>query len=179
MPAISITDASMRRGTLLVPLLVATAACVPRTTVRQTIAQTVVSTDAPPSMVAPAAFVAAVPAFDEGGRCATYPIGGGGHLVVLSFAGPGGAKRNVSMHYDASGRLTSYSDLRGALDPRAPGPMTSVSIGFDTRMASAMNEHTPEGTQGLLVAKPEDLLDLPNLGTPRQMMDTVKEKCGT
>ena len=169
----------MSRWILFIPAVVAVAACAPRTTVRQTIAQTVVSTDAPPSMVAPAAFVAAVPAFGEGGRCATYPIGSGGHLVVLSFDGPGGARRNVSMHYDASGRLTSYSDLRGALDPRAPGPLTSVSISFDTRMASAMNEHTAEGTQGLLVAKPEDLLDLPNLGTPRQMMDTVKAKCGT
>lgn len=169
----------MQRGALFVAMVTATAACVPRTTVRQTIAQTVVPAGATASMVAPAAFVAAVPAFGERGRCGTYRTGRGGHLVVLSFDGPGGAKRNVSIRYDASGTLTGYSDLRGALDPRAPGPLTSVTIGFDTRVASAMNEHTPHGTQGLLVAKPEEVLDLPNLGTPRRMMETVKARCGT
>jgi hypothetical protein len=177
--AVSTVERSMRRGTLLAAAVMAMAACVPRTTVRQTVSQTVEVREAPASMVPPSAFVAAVPAFGEGGRCERYALDGGIHLVVLRFDGPGGTQRNVALRYSATGVLLGYSDVRGDVRSPPAGPHTAITIGFDTHQASAVNEHAAEGTQGILFARDDEVMDLPNLGTPRQMMETVKAKCGT
>ncbi|HEX8906104.1 MAG TPA: hypothetical protein VF771_14750 [Longimicrobiaceae bacterium] len=152
--------------------------CAPRTTVR-TVSRTVEMTDEPPpSQVGAAEFVAAVPAFEGEGRCESIPVGGGARLVVLRFAGGGGAERNVSLRVDSAGKLVSWSDLRGDLRPGGTGAKTAVTLGFDTGRGTALNEHASGGaTQGLLLARVDEMMDLPNLGTPRRMIAAVRARC--
>jgi hypothetical protein len=158
--------------------LVLCAGCA-RTTTR-TISRTVEMGDAaPPSQAGAAEFVAAVAPVEGDGRCETLPMEHGRRLVVLRFAGAGGVERNVALRVDSAGALLSYSDVRGDLRPDGPGARTAITLGFDSGSGTAVNEHAgPGATQGLLLARTAEMLDLPNLGTPRRMIETVKSRCG-
>lgn len=145
----------------------------------RTISRTVETTDAPPpSQVAAARFVAAVPPFEGDGRCETIAVGGGVRLVVLHFTGTGGAERNVSLRVDSAGKTVAFSDLRGDLRRGGTGARTAITLGLDTGSGTALNENAGAGaTQGLLLGRVEEMMELPNLGTPRRMMGTVRARC--
>jgi hypothetical protein len=150
-----------------------------RTTV-QTLSRTVVTQAAEGTAGDASGFVAAVPAFEGEGRCQTIPVSGGEQLRVLQMDGPGGARRSVSLRFDGAGTLLSYSDVRGDLRVNGDGPKTAITLGFDNGSGTAMNERAPAAaaTQGIVISRPEAMLDLANLGTPRRMIETVKARCG-
>jgi len=159
-------------------LLLACAACAPRTTVA-TVTSTVetVQVEEVVSSGSLAAFVAAVPAFEGGGECRTFPEGPR-RTVLLSFEGPEGARRNVALRLDADGKLLSYSDVRGDLEMNGTGPQTAVTVGFDGNTSTARNEHGgSRGTTGMAMGTAAEAMDLENLGTPRRMMEVVKQRC--
>jgi hypothetical protein len=162
-------------------LLLACAACAPRTTVTTVTTATSTVESVQVAQFSPsgslAAFVAAVPAFEGGGECATYPVGSR-RMVVLSFAGAEGAKRNVALTVDAGGKLLSYSDARGDLEMNGTGPRTVVTVGFDGNTSTASNEHGgSSSTPGMAAGTAAEGMDLENLGTPRRMMEMVKQRC--
>ena len=99
-------------------------------------------------------------------------------MVVLSFAGAEGARRNVALTVDADGKLLSYSDACGDLEMHGTRPRTVVTVGFDGNTSTAMNEHAGStGTPGMAIGTAAEAMDLENLGTPRRMIEMVKRRC--
>ena len=161
----------MRRIAILV---LACVACAPRATVTRVGS---VAVDYVRSSGSLAAFVAAVPAFEGAGECETFPEGPR-RGVSLSFEGPAGARRKVALFLDADGKLLSYSDARGDLQLTGTGPRTIVTVGFDGNTSTAMNDHDGSaGRPGMVIGTAAEAMDLENLGTPRRMMELVKQRC--
>ena len=159
------------RRTVLVLLLCA--ACAPRATTTTTVARSVtgvrVTSMGTGSL---AAFVAAVPPFEEGGECMTFDQG---RRVLLHFTGPGEAARSVSVVVDAQGQVLSYSDVRGDVQVHGTGPRTSVMINFGNDTGVAINERG--SAPGLTMGRGTEAMDLENLGTPRRMVEMLKQRC--
>jgi len=159
-------------------LLLACAACAPRTTVARvtTSVESVRVGEFSPSGSL-AAFVPAVAAFEGAGECKSFQDGPR-RIVVLSFAGAEGAKRNVALTVDAAGKLSDYSDARGDLQMDGTGPRTVVTVGFERNTATASNQHGGSGaTPGMAGGTAAEAMDLESLGTPRRMMELVKQRC--
>src|SRR5690349_6191014 len=130
-------------------LLLVCAACAPAATTTTTVSRSVRAVEVGPGMGSLAAFVAAVPPFEEGGECKTFAHAPG-RLVTLRFEGPGGARRSVALDVDARGRVVHYSDVRGDLESHGTGPRTSVTVDLENDAGTAMNEHGgARGTPGL------------------------------
>jgi hypothetical protein len=98
--------------------------------------------------------------------------------VTLRFEGPDGARRSVALDVDAQGRVVHYSDVRGDLESHGTGPRTSVTVDLENDTGTAMNEHGgARGTPGLTLGRGEEAMELANLGTPRRMIERVKQRC--
>lgn len=165
------------RSVLTLATLLCAAGCATRTVTVSRTVEAVRGDAGSASGVGAAEFVPAVPAIEGVGRCSRMRVGGG-ELVVMRLAGAGGVERSVSLRFDSAGSLAGYSDVRGDLRPNGAGARTVVTIGFDNDSGTALNENPSGGaTRGLVVARAAELLDLPSLGVPRRMMETVRRRC--
>lgn len=161
----------MRRA---VPLLLCCAACAPRTTtttVSSTVTSVAVASSGPGGL---AAFVAAVPPFEEGGECGAVNEGER-RVVTLRFAGPAHAVRTLALTMDARGEVVSYSDARGDLKVDGIGPRTVVSVNLERGIAMALNERGD--APGVTAGGAAEAMELENLGNPRRMIERVKRRC--
>lgn len=161
----------MRRALLL---LLSCAACAPRTTtttVSSTVTSVAVTSSGPGGL---AAFVAAVPPFEEGGACGTV-VKGERHVVTLRFEGPGQTARNLAVGMNARGEMVSYSDIRGDLKVDGTGPRTVVSVNLERGVALALNERGE--APGVTMGSAAEAMELENLGNPRRMSELVKRRC--
>lgn len=122
-------------------------------------------------------FVAAVPATEEGGECATIERSEGrGVLYVLSFPRSNAPVRNVSVDFDSAGQPIHYSDLRGDLRREKTGPQTSVLLNFLHGTAQAVNEwpgRPGEMAEGELSA----VLEARHLGFPQRTIELIRTRC--
>jgi hypothetical protein len=164
------------RVLLITVASLAASGCATRTTVR-TVARSVEGPAvATPVQVAPRDFVPAVQPFGEGGRCESVEVADG-RLAVLRFTGPGGSERSVSLRLDSAGAAVGYSDLRGDLRGGG-GARTAITVDMAGGSGSAMNENAPApASEGIVLASASEMMDLPNLGNPRQMIEEVRRRC--
>ena len=160
----------MRRAILL---LLACAACAPRTTTTTLSSSVTTVQVASASPGGLAAFVAAVPAFAEGGECRT--VDEGRRMVTLRFAGPGETARTLALTVDAQGEVVNYSDIRGDLQLHGTGPRTVVSVNFENGAALAINERGD--APGVVMGTAAEAMELENLGNPRRTIELVKRRC--
>jgi hypothetical protein len=162
---------NMRRAVLL---LLSCAACAPRTTtttVSSMVTSVAVTSSGPGGL---AAFVAAVPPFEEGGTCGTMNEAGR-QVVTLRFAGPGETVRSLALTMDARGEVVNYSDARGDLKVDGTGPRTVVSVNLELGVAMALNERGD--APGVTTGGAAKAMELENLGNPRRMSELVKRRC--
>jgi hypothetical protein len=166
-------------------LALAAAACDPASTLRNQPPVVRMALEAGPMPSAPVAagvtvarFVAAVPAFEGAVSCDAHTWRGE-RLVMLRYDAPGGRRRIVTLRYAAGGALAGYSDVRWDPAGEAARPMTTVSLVFGPgRRGSATNFNAgPGATPGRVAGTAAEMLDLPNLGTPRRMIEAVRARC--
>jgi len=144
-------------------------------------AQRVAPEDAAPSPTPAARFVALVPPLEAEGHCVTLPAPMGQRVTILQMEGANGLRRNLMLRYGADGELRAYTDARGIVRTDGTAPRTTVLLDFHGRSGAATNEQAPPGsaaTRGMVLARPEEMLDLASLGTPRRMIEMVKARCG-
>ncbi|MFL5382070.1 MAG: hypothetical protein ACJ8GN_06110 [Longimicrobiaceae bacterium] len=160
------------RRTILVLLLCA--GCAPRaTTTTTTVASSVTGVQVTSVGAGSlAAFVAAVPPFEEGGECRRLEEG---RRVLLQFRGPGQSSRSVSVEVDPQGKVLSYSDVRGDVQINGTGPRTAIMVKLDTDVVLAMNERVAE--PGTAMGRAAEAMELENLGNPRRMIELVRRRC--
>lgn len=119
-------------------------------------------------------FQPAVPAFGETPHCDSLEADGERLLLVAFENGPGGAERNVVLRFSTSGALRHYSDVRG--DLRGGGDRTSISANLETGEVFATNESS--AVSAIARGTWSTAMDLPNLGTPRAVVERIKRQCG-
>lgn len=132
-------------------------------------------------------FTPLVAAIDSGGQCRPVPAGmttGGERMLLYRFEVGGSTVRNIALQLDKAGQLIRYSDLRG--DLRMPpsdagaskwGPQTSITMDARNGMSVLSNRRRADDNETMMVPAGE-MLDAPNLGTPRRMITHVRRVCG-
>lgn len=132
-------------------------------------------------------FEPAIAAVDSGGRCVDSQRLGltdDQKSYLYSFGPDGKPTRNVMVVVDSLNQLVRYSDLRGQLSRSnadmlagiQPGVITSISLNAVQGLGMLQNRGEGQSNTPIQV-KGAALLDAPNLGVPRLMIEHVLREC--
>jgi len=122
-------------------------------------------------------FIARVEAFTADGECKEYalPINGQNLRLIKYTIGAGPVRRQIDLKVDESGRVLSYSEMRGDLQLISTEPATSIFLDFVRETAQATNE--ADGKMVVANGTLAEAIDAEHLGKPRQMLELVEKLC--